>query len=58
MTKGGPDNASNLLLYHIYENAFSFWDTGAAAVLTVVLLVILLSVSIFNYAYLDKRIHY
>jgi sn-glycerol 3-phosphate transport system permease protein len=58
MTKGGPDNASNLLLYHIYENAFSFWDTGAAAVLTVVLLVILLSVSIFNYVYLDKRIHY
>ena len=58
MTKGGPNNASNLLLYHIYENAFSFWDTGAAAVLTVVLLFILLSISIFNYAYLDKRIHY
>lgn len=58
MTKGGPDNASNLLLYHIYETAFSFWDMGAASVLTVILLAILLGVSIFNYAYLDKRIHY
>jgi sn-glycerol 3-phosphate transport system permease protein len=58
MTKGGPDNASNLLLFYIYETAFSFWDAGAASVLTVVLLAILLSVSIFNYAYLDKRIHY
>jgi sn-glycerol 3-phosphate transport system permease protein len=58
MTKGGPDNASNLLLYYIYETAFSFWDTGAASVLTVVLLLILLSISIFNYAFLDKRIHY
>ncbi|RXT15540.1 carbohydrate ABC transporter permease [Ammoniphilus sp. CFH 90114] len=58
MTKGGPDNASNLLLYYIYETAFSFWDMGKASVLTVVLLVILLAISIFNYAYLDKRIHY
>lgn len=58
MTKGGPDNASNLLLYHIYETAFSFWDMGKASVLTVILLVILLAVSIFNYAYLDKRVHY
>lgn len=58
MTKGGPDNASNLLLYHIYETAFSFWDMGKASVLTVILLVILLTVSIFNYAYLDKKIHY
>ncbi|HIW32646.1 MAG TPA: sugar ABC transporter permease [Candidatus Paenibacillus intestinavium] len=58
MTKGGPNNASNLLLFHIYETAFSFWDMGKASVLTVILLVILLSISIFNYAYLDKRIHY
>lgn len=58
MTKGGPNNASNLLLYHIYEVAFSFWDLGKAAVLTVVLLVILLCISIFNYVFLDKRIHY
>lgn len=58
MTKGGPNNASNLLLYHIYETAFSFWDIGKASVLTVILLVILLVISIFYYGYLDKRIHY
>lgn len=58
MTKGGPNNASNLLLYYIYETAFSFWDLGKAAVLTVVLLAILLTISIFNYVFLDKRIHY
>ncbi len=58
MTKGGPDNASNLLLYYIYETAFSFLDFGKAAALTVVLLVVLLAISAFNYLYLDKRIHY
>jgi hypothetical protein len=28
MTRGGPDNATTLLLYHLYEVGFKFWDTG------------------------------
>ena len=31
MTKGGPNNATNLLLFHIYQVGFSFWDTAYAA---------------------------
>jgi|SRR5690625_109015 len=58
MTKGGPDNASNLLLYYIYEVAFTNWDLGKAAVLTLVLIGILLAVTAFNFFYLDKRTHY
>ncbi len=27
LTKGGPDNASNLLLYYIFETAFSYFET-------------------------------
>ncbi len=38
MTKGGPNNASSLLLYYIYEVAFTFQDTAYAATLTVVLI--------------------
>ena len=41
MTRGGPDNATTLLLYYIYETGFRFWDTATAAALTVVLLAIL-----------------
>ena len=41
MTRGGPDNASTLLLYYIYQVGFSFWDSGYAAALTVVVLVML-----------------
>jgi sn-glycerol 3-phosphate transport system permease protein len=58
MTEGGPDNSSSLLLFYIYENAFKFWDTSYAAVLTVVLLVILASVSIGQFIYMDRRVHY
>ncbi|EMT52569.1 ABC transporter permease [Brevibacillus borstelensis AK1] len=58
MTKGGPDNASNLLLYYIYETAFSFWDKGMASALTVVMVVILLLVAAIQFFGLDKKIHY
>lgn len=58
LTKGGPDNASSLLLYYIYEVAFSFFDGAYAATLTVVLLGALALVAIGQFVFLEKRIHY
>jgi sn-glycerol 3-phosphate transport system permease protein len=58
MTKGGPNNATSLLLFHIYQVGFNFWDTGYAAALTVVLLAILALVAIGQFVFLDKRVHY
>jgi sn-glycerol 3-phosphate transport system permease protein len=58
LTKGGPDNASSLLLYYIYEVAFSFFDQAYASTLTVVLLVALAAIAIIQFVVLDKRIHY
>jgi len=58
LTKGGPDNASSLLLYYIYEVAFSFFDETYAATLTVVLLVLLAVIALGQFALLERRIHY
>jgi sn-glycerol 3-phosphate transport system permease protein len=58
LTKGGPDNASALLLYYIYEVAFSFFDEAYAATLTAVMLLALAVIAIGQFLALDKRIHY
>jgi sn-glycerol 3-phosphate transport system permease protein len=58
LTRGGPDNASTLLLYHLYEVGFKFWDTGYAAALTVVLVAVLSGVALFQFFVLDRRVHY
>ncbi len=58
MTRGGPDNASTLLLYYIYQVGFSFWDTTYAATLTIVMLSALAIVALGQYFLLDRRIHY
>jgi len=58
LTRGGPDNASILLLYHLYEVGFSFWDTGYASAITVVLVVLLAGIALFQFFVLDRRVHY
>ena len=58
LTKGGPDNASNLLLFYIFESAFSYFDTHYAATLTVVLLGLLAVMALMQFYFLDKRVHY
>ncbi len=58
MTKGGPDNASTLLLFYIYEVGFSYWDTSYAATLSVVLLLILSLTAFLKFRWLDRRTHY
>ncbi len=58
MTRGGPDNATTLLLFYIYQVGFNFWDTTYAAALTAVLLALLAAVALVQYGWLERRIHY
>ena len=58
MTRGGPDNATELLLYYVYEIGFRFWDSAYAAALTMVLLVILGLTALFQFLVLERRTHY
>jgi sn-glycerol 3-phosphate transport system permease protein len=58
MTKGGPDNASSLLLFYLYEVGFKFWDQGYASALTAVLLALLALIGLFQFFVLDRRTYY
>lgn len=58
MTQGGPDNASNMLLFYIYQMAFQFMDNGKAATLTIVVLLLLVIIFCVQFFSTDKKIHY
>lgn len=58
LTKGGPNNASTLLLYYIYETAFAFFDQDYASILTMVLLVILATCSAIQFFLSKRQVHY
>ena len=58
MTRGGPDNATALLLYYIYEIGFRFWDPMYGAALTMVLLALLGMAALAQFWFLERRVHY
>ena len=58
LTKGGPSDASKLLLYYIWEMAFAFFDAPSAAAMTIMVIVVLAIVAAIKFSYLDKRTHY
>lgn len=58
LTKGGPNKASEVLLYTMYTEAFSFFRTGYAASVTVIFLAFVLALSALKVFVLDRRIHY
>lgn len=58
MTQGGPVNATNTLVYYIYQRAFAYMQIGRAAAGGTVLFFILMLLTIFYFIALNKRVHY
>ena len=58
ITKGGPLNSTNTLVYYIYENGFIFFKIGYASAAGVILLVILSILTLLYFKVLSKRVHY
>jgi sn-glycerol 3-phosphate transport system permease protein len=56
LTKGGPSNATNLLLFYIYEQAVERYDAGRAAAATLVSLAGLLAISAGALRRLEARL--
>lgn len=55
MTQGGPTNASNMLLYHLYETAFRFRNLGEANAMTTILVGLLLVFTVANFLISERR---
>lgn len=58
MTKGGPNNTTNMLLYYIFQTGFDFWDAGRASAMTVVLVAMLLVITGVQFFTQDKNTYY
>jgi sn-glycerol 3-phosphate transport system permease protein len=58
MTQGGPSDATNLLLYYIYQQAEQNFDPGLASAATVVSVGALLAVSLVSLRMIERRAHY
>jgi multiple sugar transport system permease protein len=58
MTGGGPGNASSTMVFHIYELAFVNFTFGLSAAAAVVLFVIIMAVTLFQFWGQRRWVHY
>jgi ABC-type sugar transport system permease subunit len=58
MTKGGPLDATKVIVYYIYQMGFLFQDMGYASALSMVTLLVLLGVSTAQMRWLRSEVEY
>ena len=54
ITQGGPGTSTLVLVYDIYNTAFISWDLGYASAISMVLFVLVLGVTLFQF-YMGKK---
>lgn len=58
MTKGGPINSTNMLVYYIYEAGFRYFDIGQASAASVFLIILVGILTFAHFKLLAKKVHY
>ncbi len=57
-TSGGPGKDTAILVYKVYFDGFKAMDLGASATQSVVLMTILVALTVVQFRYVEKRVHY
>ncbi len=58
MTKGGPTNATNMLVYRIYKDAFYSGNYAQASAESIILTIIIALFTLLQFKVLEKRVNY
>lgn len=58
MTHGGPGNSTTNLIYKVYQDGFEGMDLGSSSAQSVLLMFIVIIVSLVQFRYLEKKVHY
>ena len=58
LTRGGPVDATRTLVYSIYLDAFHNFQFGYASAQSLVLFAIILVLTVIQFAFVEKRVHY
>ncbi|BCG92660.1 carbohydrate ABC transporter permease [Mesorhizobium sp. 131-2-1] len=58
MTAGGPANATNLMVYKIYSDGFKGLDYSGAAAQSIILMLLIIVLTIFQFRFIERRVHY
>jgi sn-glycerol 3-phosphate transport system permease protein len=58
ITAGGPQQATTILVYKVYADGFVGQDLGSSAAQSVVLLIVVSTLTVIQFRFIERRVHY
>ncbi|MDH3793284.1 MAG: ABC transporter permease subunit, partial [Rhodospirillales bacterium] len=58
VTEGGPAGATNILVYKVFRDGFIGLDLGGSAAQSVVLMAIVIALTVIQFRYIERKVHY
>ncbi|WP_341703960.1 sn-glycerol-3-phosphate ABC transporter permease UgpA [Ferrovibrio sp.] len=57
-TRGGPAKATEILVYKVWYDGMEAQDLGGSAAQSVILMVIVIALTVVQFRYIERRVHY
>lgn len=57
-TEGGPAQATNILVYKVFEDGFIGLNLGSSAAQSVVLMIIVIALTVIQFRWIERRVQY
>jgi sn-glycerol 3-phosphate transport system permease protein len=58
MTKGGPAKATEILVFKVYNDGFRGQDFGGSAAQSAILMAIVVALTVIQFRFIERRVHY
>ncbi len=58
ITKGGPGKSTEILVYKVYADGFIGQDLGGSAAQSVILMAIVISLTVIQFRFIERKVHY
>jgi sn-glycerol 3-phosphate transport system permease protein len=58
ITEGGPNAATNIMVFKIYHDVFESLDLGGSAAQSVILMIGVILLTVFQFKYIERKVHY
>jgi len=58
ITEGGPNEATNTMVFKIYHDVFEAVDLGGSAAQSVVLMFLVILLTVIQFRYIERKVHY
>jgi sn-glycerol 3-phosphate transport system permease protein len=58
LTQGGPGQATNILIWKVYNDGFRGQDLGGSSAQSVILMIMVIALTFVQFRFIERRVHY